>query len=275
MIGLSNAAGTVKLVEQAEKLGRAPVNEVVIGSYTLEPRTGNEGHVYWSGEDSKACYALNRLGLPNPGIQYVVENKNKLAAAHDRIVVSIAGFRVEEYAELAAEIEDWAYAIEINLGCPNVAGHDIGSFDPSFSAAVVKTVCGASSGVQVRVKLSPYSNPRELQEMLAVLDGIVWPTGPCAYVLSNTFPNCWAIDKDGKEFIGGLSGAAVKPIVLGQIKQASELTDRTLIAAGGVTHGWDLSDYEAAGASMVQVGSHYLDHDEDPGVFGDLLQEAV
>jgi dihydroorotate dehydrogenase len=262
---ISNAAGTVKLIEQAQRVARAPVAEVVIGSYTIDPRDGNGGKVY----ESRAGIVLNALGLPNPSAMYACEHRDEFLALGKPVVVSIAGFQVQEFAVLTSMF-DWAQAIEVNLGCPNVWDDGeqkrIGSFDPAYVRAVLREVEGFA---KVRVKLSPYSDPVLLAEVAGVVDDFEVE----AVVASNTFPNGWLPDALSVSY-GGVSGSVMKAIVLGQVRQFVALGHR-VIAAGGVRAGADLADYEAAGAIGVQVASRYLDGGEDPGVFADLLADAT
>lgn len=267
---VSNAAGTVKHFDQARRLARAPVAEVVIGSYTIEACDGNAGNVY----ASRDGVVLNALGLPNPGLPHLRYYADDFASLNKPVVVSIAGFTVAEYKRLASECH-WAHAIEVNFGCPNVwdsgVQHRIGSFEPQYVFKVLTVVRDALSGsrTKVRVKLSPFSDPL----LLADVADVVSDVGIEAIVASNTFPNGWLPDALSVAY-GGVSGAAMKAIVLGQVRQFVALGHR-VIAAGGVRSGADLADYEAACASGVQVASRYLDGGEDPGVFADLIADAT
>lgn len=270
MIKLSNAAGTVKHIEQAQHLARAPVDEIVIGSYTWELCEGNPGTVYCSQEG----VVLNSLGMPNPGANYMHQLGDDFLALGKPIVVSIAGFSVREYIALAVAAS-WASAVEVNLGCPNMwtenSQHRIGSFDLEYMRQVldgVATVIGANT--DIRVKLSPYSDPFLLAKVASLID----THEVDAIVASNTFPNGWlpgALDLS----YGGVSGAAMKAIVLGQVRQFKSACGVPVIAAGGIRNGADMIDAQIAGASGVQIGSRYLDRGEDPDVFVNILGHAA
>lgn len=267
MIALSNAAGTVKFVEQAQRLAKGPVNEIVMGSYTLKARDGNPGRTFHRGSG----YALNALGMPNPGIDYLRIHKMTLMVLNKPVVISIAGFDVEGYAELASRCT-WAHAIELNFGCPNIWSDAdgqqkrIGTFDPEYVFKVIdevrQRIFEAESKCEVRAKFSPISDPYlliEVADAAAKADAVV---------ASNTFPNAWmpgALDTP----YGGLSGEAMKPIVLGQVRQFVEHGSK-VIASGGLRYGRDIADYEAAGAMGVQVGSLYYAN-ETPDIFVNLL----
>jgi dihydroorotate dehydrogenase (fumarate) len=264
-----NAAGTVKLVEQVERLARAPVAGVVVGSYTIEPRTGNEGRVY----ESVTPWTLNALGLPNPGAAYMKEHLPRMRdALGDRpLIASVAGFGLNEYVALATDAIRAGAWVEVNFGCPNVAGHSIASFDVGYMRRTWDAIMAACAGGTVGVKLSPYSDPGMIP---AVVSGLESAGVPDFYTLSNTFPNAW---REGwlDTSYGGLSGEAMKPIVLGQIKQFREVTDVPIIGSGGVRYGHDWHEYQAAGACAVQVGSRYLNVNEDPRLFSDLLADLT
>lgn len=270
MLPISNAAGTVKHIEQAQRLARAPVSEIVIGSYTWEPREGNPGNVYYSQDGT----VLNALGMPNPGGLYLKKCANAFSVLSKPVVVSIAGFNVQEYVALAMAAS-WASAVEVNFGCPNIWSDDgqdkIGSFDLKYMQLVLDAVANVvGRNTDLRVKLSPYSDPFLLSEVAYMMD----THEVDAIVASNTFPNGWlpgALDPS----YGGVSGKVMKAIVLGQVRQFRAACGIPVIAAGGVRNGTALLDYETAGASGVQVGSWYLDGNEDPDVFVNILSQAA
>lgn len=271
MLPISNAAGTVKHVEQAHRLARAPVSEIVIGSYTWEPRQGNPGNVY----RSEPGVALNSLGLPNPGGRWLYAHGEDFLTLDKPIVVSIAGFNVKEYVTLAIAAS-WASAVEVNLGCPNVwtidnEQHRIGSFDSKYIRQVLDGVAEViGSDTDLRVKLSPYSDPFLLSEIAVLIDAHEVD----AIVASNTFPNGWLPEALDASY-GGVSGAAMKAIVLGQVRQFRAVCDVPVIAAGGMRNGIDLGHCQAAGASGMQIASRYLDGNEDPDVFVNILSQAA
>jgi dihydroorotate dehydrogenase (NAD+) catalytic subunit len=55
--------------------------------------------------------------------------------------------------------------------------------------------------------------------------------------------------------MGGLSGPAVKPIVLRQVYQCSRVVKIPVIGCGGISSTEDAIEYLLAGASAVQVGT--------------------
>jgi dihydroorotate dehydrogenase (fumarate) len=277
-----NAAGTCKTVEDVERFARSAVAAIVIGSITLEARNGNPGNVYWAAP----AYSLNAPGLPNRGAVFYREALPGMAgaahAAGKPVVLSIAGFSPAEYRSLATvAVEGGADVIELNLGCPNVWTEGLqkrmASFDPPGITTIVEEVAAVAGGRPVGIKLSPFSDPEMLAQAARVIERL-----PVRYVTaSNTFPNAMAVDPTGAPMIGvgfgGLSGAAMKPVGLGQVRQLRHALPPTMqvVGAGGIQTGQDVLDYLAVGASAVQVSTAYWNRGEDPTVFGDILAEYV
>lgn len=281
---LMNAAGTCRSVESAKKLSLSPVAAVIVGSITLEPRDGNSGDVFWSGQN----YAINALGLPNGGATYYRKNLPILSSIlHDKgkpLFVSVAGFNPSEYGILAElAFSGGADLVELNLSCPNVWGDGvqkpIASFVPDLISEIILSVDEkVGKEARIAVKVSPFSNPLQLEEV-----GRLIANSPLvkAVTTTNTFPNVYLSDEKGVSRIsgihfGGLSGPAMKPIGLGQVMQwRAQLGSGTLIfGVGGVTNGQDMLDYLRCGASLVQVATAYL-QSEDNNIFSRILSQFV
>ncbi|MCK9249010.1 MAG: tRNA-dihydrouridine synthase [Solirubrobacteraceae bacterium] len=277
---LLNAAGTAKSLDDVARLARSSVAAITVGSITREERAGNAGEVY----ASRPGCAVNALGMPNRGAAFYRDALPEMVAvahaASKPLVVSVAGFDPGEYGELAALAADaGADLVELNLGCPNVwedgSQHRIASFDPELVARSV----GAASGLDVPVgaKLSPLGDPVLLAEVADALAG-----GPTAFVVtSNTFPNGLVLRPDGRPAIdvglGGVSGAAMRPIALGQVAQLRARLPATVdvVGVGGVRSGADLDDLLSVGATAVAAATLFWDADEDPRAYADLLADWV
>lgn len=83
--------------------------------------------------------------------------------------------------------------------------------------------------------------------------------GADAVVIANTILSM-AIDlKTFKpclgNIMGGLSGPAIKPIVLRQVFQCAKVIRIPIIGCGGIATADDAAEYMLAGASAVQVGT--------------------
>jgi dihydroorotate dehydrogenase (fumarate) len=282
-----NAAGTCKSAQDVAELARSAVAAVTVGSITVAPRAGNSGATY----HTAAGYSLNALGLPNRGLDYYREHLPEMArvahAAGKPLVLSVAGFSVEEYAQAAAAAATTGVdLIELNLACPNVwdggAQKRIACFDPGQTAAICAAADEALRTAPVRygVKVSPFSDPAALAGLAEVLAQAVATGGGPRYVCtSNTFPNALAFDDAGRAVIGvelaGLAGPALRPVALGQVRQLRRLLPATvdLVGAGGVTTGRDVADFLRAGASAVQLATAFWNREGDPAVFGDIAAD--
>ncbi|CAB4940038.1 unannotated protein [freshwater metagenome] len=275
---LLNAAGTAKSLDDVARLARSPVAAVTLGSITKAARDGNAGEVY----ASRGTYAVNALGMPNRGADFYRDVLPEMAGvtheAGKPLVVSVAGFSPEENGELAhLAAEGGCDLVELNLGCPNVWDDGeqkrIMSFDPELVAASLRAAAGA--GVPVGVKLSPLSDPVLLGEVAAAAAG----AGVRFVVSCNTFPNGLALRPDGRAAVdvgyGGVSGAAMKPVVLGQVSQLRALLPEAVdvVGCGGVRSGQDVRDLLAVGAVATGLATAFWDAGEDPGVFADVLAD--
>jgi dihydroorotate dehydrogenase (fumarate) len=278
-----NAAGTCKNLEDVKKLSRSATSAIVVGSITMEARPGNEGNVYWSTPD----YALNSLGLPNPGQSYYKQNLPQMSRiSHDAgkpLFVSVAGFEPKEYARLSElAFEGGADLMELNLGCPNVwvgnTQKQIASYDSSLIDEILSLVESAvGEGAIISVKLSPFSDPQERVEAVLIIKSYRMVKSVTAI---NTFPN--ALEYNGLKpaitfgsGLAGLSGPALRPIALGEVQQLRPLLpDSTqIIGVGGITRGSDIWKFLNLGASAVQIATRYLDKGER--IFSDLLEDLV
>ena len=106
-----------------EYLGLAPMDQfgaIVTKTITPQPRPGNAIPRIW---ETAAGGMLNSIGLANVGIdRYLVEKLPELREFPTKIIVSVAGNSIVEYADLVAKLEPYSewHALEINISCPNV-----------------------------------------------------------------------------------------------------------------------------------------------------------
>lgn len=265
-----NAAGTCKTVDDVEILvTRSPVGAIVVGSITALQRQPNPEPRYWF--STQHDYALNSMGLPNLGMDYYETALPHMATLCSRynqpLIVSVAGFSPEEYARLALFAYDHgANLVELNFGCPNIWGDagqkPIVSFALDLMQEILRLVSHTLGARKVSVKLSPYSDPSMIRAVAELLSQ--YPV-VAAVVTSNTFPNATVFDKEGTPYISGtglagLSGSVMKPIGLGQVVQFHQyLPEHIQIAGvGGISTQKDVRDYLRAGATVVQIGTSYI-----------------
>jgi dihydroorotate dehydrogenase (NAD+) catalytic subunit len=202
---------------------------------------------------------LNSIGLQGPGIDQFLENDIPwLASRGARIIVSISGETVEEYASLARRLRgiDGLSGVEVNISCPNVENRGlVFACDPTASRAVVESVRRNIAGdYPMIVKLSP-----DVTDIVSIAREVV-SAGADALALINTVLGM-VIDIEGRRpklagITGGLSGPAIRPIAVRAIYQVhSVMRNIPILGMGGVTNGRDALELIYAGASGVSVGT--------------------
>ena len=114
---------------------------LVTKSITKEPRYGNE--LPRIAECTSGM--LNSIGLQNPGLEHFreVDLPELRKIYRGPIVANISGFSVDEYREVAAQVdrEEQVEILEINISCPNVdhGGSAFGS-NPKLSEEITRAV---------------------------------------------------------------------------------------------------------------------------------------
>ncbi len=200
---------------------------------------------------------LNSVGLQGPGVEaWIREDLPLLVTAGARVVVSIWGQRVADYAEAATMLAgvDGLTAIEVNVSCPNVEDRRrMFAHSPEATAEVLAAVHQANP-LPLWAKLSP--NVADVAEVANAAIG----AGAEAVTLINTVLGM-TIDIDKRRPLlgaggGGLSGAAIHPVAVRAVYDVrSALPDATIIGVGGVMSGADAIELLMAGANGIQVGT--------------------
>ncbi len=226
---------------------------VVVKSLSAAPYPGNPAPRL----HETAAGMLNSVGLQGPGVEAWLEHDlPELVACGARVVASIWGFSVEEYARAAAmlaEAPPEVVAVEVNLSCPNVEerrnvfAHSV----PATSDAVAATEgCRRPRWA----KLSP--NVTDIAEIA----GAAVAAGADALTLVNTVMGM-AIDTGTRGFRlgtpgGGLSGPAIHPVAVRAVYECrAALPDVAIVGVGGVADGETAVELMLAGADAVQVGT--------------------
>lgn len=225
---------------------------LVVKSTTLEERKGNpEPKYFHSGEQ-----ILNSVGLKNPGVQGVLENKLPALKKYDvPIIQSVAGSSVDDYVEAVHLLSaaDNVRAIELNISCPNVkqGGLQFGT-DPQVAADITRK-CKAVTDLPLFVKLTPNVTD------ITVIAKAVEEAGADAITMINTITG-QSFDLASRQPVlggitGGLSGVALKYVALRMVRQVAGIVDIPIIGVGGIESVDDVLEMLVAGASAVQIGS--------------------
>jgi dihydroorotate dehydrogenase (NAD+) catalytic subunit len=198
---------------------------------------------------------LNAIGIPSKGVPYLLEHTIPLYRRWaPPLVVSISAPTAEGFASLAAEVSvPGVAAIEANISCPNIEEDGKAFAMRAASTEAVVRQMRAATGLPLWVKLTP--NTGEIAEVARAAEA----AGADALVVANTIL-AMAIDLQTFKprlgnVMGGLSGPAVKPIVLRQVFQCARAVRVPIIGCGGISTAADAAEYMLAGASAVQVGT--------------------
>jgi dihydroorotate dehydrogenase (NAD+) catalytic subunit len=204
---------------------------------------------------------VNAIGLQNIGVRAFVSEKLPQLRRFDLpIIANVFGKAVSEYAEVIRVLEDaeGLAAYELNISCPNVehGGAEYGA-DPGLAAEVVGTARKVAKR-PLWVKLSPTVGRIGLMARAAE------SAGADAVVIANTYPAlCLDAHKRTSRLgstSGGLSGAAVKPITVRLVYEASKAINIPIVGLGGIECPEDIAEYLIAGATAVEVGTaHFAD----------------
>jgi dihydroorotate dehydrogenase (NAD+) catalytic subunit len=202
---------------------------------------------------------LNSIGLQGPGIEAFLANDIPwLVEQNSRIIISIAGETIEEYATLARKVRSVAgiSAIEVNISCPNVENRGlVFACDPDASRRVIDGVRKTIGGeLPIIAKLSP-----DVTNLPEIAKGVV-ESGADALALINTVLGMVINIETMRPHLGGktggLSGPAIKPVAVRAIYQVhAALPEVPILGMGGVSSGRDALELILAGASGVSVGT--------------------
>ena len=225
---------------------------IICKGTTLEARDGNLQPRICETEGGM----LNAIGLQNIGAEALVKEKApEWAKWGVPVIVNIAGKTIDDYAKLAAMLDnvDGVSGLEVNISCPNVkaGGVEFGT-NPDSAAAVTSTVRKATS-LPVIVKLTP--NVGDIKTIALAVES----AGADALSLINTLRGM-AIDIRKKKpllgnITGGLSGPVIKPVALSMVYETAGVVKIPVIGCGGITTATDAIEFLMAGASAVQVGT--------------------
>jgi dihydroorotate dehydrogenase (NAD+) catalytic subunit len=251
-----NASGTFDAIAARRVYGDAlledfPFSAFVSKTITPEPRAGNAPQRIWE----TPAGMINSIGLPNKGLEgFLAEDLPQLAELPVPLIVSVMATSREQFARLVDGVggREEVAAIELNVSCPNVHSGLIVGEQPAETAALLEALRPRTEKPLI-VKLTPnVTDPAAVA--LGAEEG-----GADAVSLINTL-KASAIDPlSGRPAIaaghGGLSGPAVRPIAVAQVRAVCAAVGIPAIGMGGVSSGADAREFLSAGARIVAVGT--------------------
>jgi dihydroorotate dehydrogenase (NAD+) catalytic subunit len=251
-----NASGTYDAIAARRVFGDAlladfPFAAFVSKTITPEPRAGNEPRRIWE----TPAGMLNSIGLPNKGLDgFLAEDLPALAELPVPLMVSVMATDRPLFCRLVAAVgeREEVAAIELNVSCPNVHSGLIVGEQPVETLALLEALRPLTEKPLI-VKLTPnVADPAAVA--VAAEEG-----GADAVSLINTVKGAALDPRSGEPALaaghGGLSGPAVRPVALAQLRAVRAAVGLPIVGMGGIASGADAAEFINGGASLVAVGT--------------------
>jgi dihydroorotate dehydrogenase (NAD+) catalytic subunit len=199
---------------------------------------------------------INSIGLENVGVDSFIRDKMPfLRQAGCGVFVNVFGFSEDEYVEVVDKLNSCQgiAGYELNISCPNTKhGGMVFGTSAKLTEDLTRKLKDRSTRPLI-VKLSP--NVTDIAELARAAEN----GGADALTVANTFLSM-AIDTDTFKprihtMTGGLSGPAIRPIVVRMVYQCVQAVKIPVIGLGGIASAEDAIEYLLAGAAAVQVGT--------------------
>ena len=224
--------------------------------------------------------ALTKEGTPFVGFKNMeqiaehpleqnLEDLRKLKAAYPNkvLIASIMGPTEEDWEELARLVtEAGADMIEMNLSCPQMTTHAMGS-DVGTNAELCKSFCAAvkrGSKLPMMAKMTP-----NITDMVPVAKACL-EGGADGIAAINTIKSVCNVDLNrkigmpivnGKSSISGYSGKAVKPVALRFVQQLrTGIPGVEISGIGGIETWEDAAEFLLLGSTTLQVTTSIMQY---------------
>lgn len=221
---------------------------VVSKSISVEPREGYKNPTVVQVEGGY----LNAVGLSNPGVDSFAEEIRRNERVP--IIVNLVGSTEDEFVSMVKKFDGLnILAYELNLSCPHVAkvGLEVGD-DPELVSRIVKSlksrtrkpvIAKVGLGASDIVETARVSRDAGADAITAIntIRAMTIDVTTGMPVLSNR--------------VGGLSGAAIRPVAVRCVYEISKEVGLPVIGSGGVSSWEDAAEFILAGASAVQMGT--------------------
>lgn len=237
--------------EYADALDLARLGALVTKSVTPKRRIGNPVPRVAETESGM----LNSIGIPSSGLLYYVDKiLPHYAGVPVPLVASVSADTAEEFAAACEALSvPGVAAIEANISCPNIeADGRAFAMDAKHTHRAIAAI-KQHARVPIWAKLTP--NVADIAEIARAAE----EAGADALVVANTLLGM-AIDPETRKprlgnVMGGLSGPAIRPVVVRMIFQCARAVRIPVIGCGGIVSAEDAVEHLLAGASAVQVGT--------------------
>jgi dihydroorotate dehydrogenase (NAD+) catalytic subunit len=258
--------------EAADFVDLQGLGAIITKSIGPQPRLGNPAPRLFE----TTAGLLNSIGLQNVGVQnFVAEKLPFLRTLGVPLIVNIAGRSLDEYVEVARQLEahEGIAGYELNFSCPNVKE---GGLEFSQKAEITERSTRAIRDLTKRLvipKLTP--NVTRVSEIAKAAEA----GGADAVSLINTLTGM-AVDIETwrprlNTVVGGYSGPAIKPVALAKVYETARAVNIPVIGIGGIMNWQDAVEFFLVGAQAVQIGTANF-VDPRTGVFiADGLREYL
>jgi len=251
-----NASGTFDAIAARSVYGDALLSDFPFAAFvsktiTLKPRAGNEPQRIWE----TPAGMINSIGLPNKGLEgFLGADLPQLGELPVPLIVSVMAAGPEDFGKMVAALDERpeVAAVELNVSCPNVHSGLIVGEQPTETVALLEALRPLTAKPLI-VKLTPnVADPAAVA--VAAEEG-----GADAVSLINTIKAAAIDPATGKPGIGagqgGLSGPAVRPIAVAQVRAVAAAVEVPIVGMGGISCGEDAAEMLAAGSTLVAVGT--------------------
>jgi len=241
---------------------------MTIKSISLEPREGHKNPIIATYE----CGMLNAVGYSNPGLEEGKREFSDLSDFKAPVIGSVTAGNAQEFAKLIESLDELDFkAFELPLSCPHTPGFGLlaGQGTPEATREITAAVREKTKKPLI-VKISP-SIPNIVEIALTAQEA-----GANAITCGNTLGPGMIIDiESGKPVlhfkVGGVSGPAIRPIIVRCVFDLFESVKIPILGLGGVMSGRDAIEMMQAGASAVGMGTAVYYH--GPEVFSRVAGE--
>jgi dihydroorotate dehydrogenase len=239
---------------------------VEFGSFTRQPRMGNEGTVLW--RDTKTRSTQNRIGLKNAGVHAVAEFLLKHVIDLPQVFgINIAVSPGVSHEQAVSDVKESILAFlkrgvvpnwfTLNVSCPNTeddpSGNQTESLTRDLCQAALNEISEAGFTTPLWVKISPDLAESQYKILIRLFHDL----GVKAVVATNTLGQP---SPDNATLQAGVGGGKLYPHALKTAEILQEEKRRfgyavDVVGCGGVMDRDSYLPYKARGISVVQYWS--------------------
>ena len=262
----SGVLGTTKAL--IRRVARAGAGAVTIKSISAQPRGGHPNPTILTFEAGM----INAVGYSNPGIEEALVEFASLDDVGAPVIASVIGTTAEEFARVAERIAALPFAaIELPLSCPHTPGYGTlaGQSTPEATFEITSAVRKVTKK-PIFVKVSP--NVPAIGEVARAAER----AGADAITAVNSMGPGMLINIEARKpmlgfKMGGVTGAALRPIATRCVYDIYRAVKVPIIGTGGISTGRHAVEMMMAGATAVGIGSAACEGGIE--VFGKVARE--